>query len=214
MICGLVLNSFNRRTFGAMLAALVTAPALPAAAMTVNSAKSLVEQVVDDINAIIASGKTEAAMIKDFEQIFVNYGNVPIIARYTLGADARSMTDAQLASYTKAFQGYMARKYGKRFEILIGGEIKVRGAKKVKSFIEVMRLCATIGRSNPVWFVLDVITSLLVTNVSILIMFLELLPTGSGVSMVFSAITSCRKARQRRSRRVGFMFEFKITYQV
>ena len=42
-----------------------------------------------------------------------------------------------MAAFTKAFRGYISRKYGKRFREFIGGKIEVRGARPVKSFFEV-----------------------------------------------------------------------------
>ena len=46
----------------------------------------------------------------DFQKIFVQYGDVPIMARYALGADARTASSAQLRQFTKAFEGYISRK--------------------------------------------------------------------------------------------------------
>jgi phospholipid transport system substrate-binding protein len=43
-----------------------------------------------------------------------------------------------MSSYTKAFQGYISRKYGRRFREFIGGRIEVAEAKAVKSFFEVI----------------------------------------------------------------------------
>lgn len=114
-----------------------TALPLPALALTESSAKQLVNSVVTDINKVIASGKSESAMIRDFEKIFVRYGDVPIMARYALGPDARSASKSQLRSFTKAFQGYISRKYGKRFREFIGGEVTVKKARKIKAGYEV-----------------------------------------------------------------------------
>lgn len=108
-----------------------------AVALTEKSAATLVNRLVTDINKIINSGKSESAMYGDFERMFVKYADVPTIARYTLGADARSMSSAQLRAYTGAFQGYIARKYGKRFREFIGGRLEVQNARQVKSFYEV-----------------------------------------------------------------------------
>ena len=141
------MSTLNRRNFMTLGAGLVALPITGAAALTPNSAKSLVDKVVADINKIINSGKSEPAMIGDFETLFATYADVDIIARYTLGVDARSMSSSQLSQYRKAFQGYMARKYGKRFREFIGGEVRVRGAKQVKSFIEVQTVARLAGSS-------------------------------------------------------------------
>lgn len=130
---------FSRRSFVttacAGLAAL-TLP-LPALALTEARAASLVNEVVTEINRVIASGKSENAMIRDFEKLFVRYGDVPIMARYALGPDARTASPAQLQSFTQAFQGYISRKYGKRFREFIGGEVTVKTARKIKAGYEV-----------------------------------------------------------------------------
>ena len=129
------------------MGAIAVLPAMPAYAVTSGSAKRLVTKAVDEINTIINSGKAEAAMISDFEGVFSRYADVPIIARYTLGADARSMSEAQHSRYAKAFSGYMARKWGGRFREFEGGKIEVQSARKVKSFIEVKTFAHLRGSS-------------------------------------------------------------------
>lgn len=139
----------DRRTFiGSVSAATLTA-IVPSGAWALSDAqaKALVDNVVKDINKVIGSGKSLSGMIKDFERIFVKYGDVPIIARSALGADARRASKSQLRSYTKAFQGYMSRKYGRRFEEFVGGRIEVQGARKVKSFHEVKATAYLKGES-------------------------------------------------------------------
>ncbi|MCE8508635.1 ABC transporter substrate-binding protein [Ruegeria pomeroyi] len=130
---------FSRRSFVTTVCAGLTALALPlpALALTEARAASLVNEVVTEINRVIASGKSESAMIRDFEKLFVRYGDVPIMARYALGPDARTASPAQLRSFTQAFQGYISRKYGKRFREFIGGEVTVKTARKIKAGYEV-----------------------------------------------------------------------------
>lgn len=111
---------------------------LPAFALTAEAAKSLVEKTVADINSIINSGKSEGAMLRDFEKLFRTYADVPAIARSVLGTAARSASKGQLTAYTKAFQGYISRKYGRRFREFIGGRIDVAEAKALKSYFEVI----------------------------------------------------------------------------
>jgi len=119
----------------------------PAFAVSPNAAQSMVEDLVSDVNAVIASGASEAAMITRFGEILDRYADVPTIARYCLGVDARRATPAQLASYTSAFQGYIASKYGRRFREFVGGEVKVVGAEPVKSWVEVETTVLLRGRS-------------------------------------------------------------------
>ncbi len=142
-------NSLNRRHFlSTGLAGLaLTALPLPALAQTEASAKALVNSVVAEINRVIASGKSENAMLRDFEKIFVQYADVPIMARYALGADARSASPAQLRQFTKAFQHYISRKYGRRFREFIGGEVNVRNARKIRAGFEVRTMVKLQGSS-------------------------------------------------------------------
>lgn len=130
----------TRRGFAAGLAAsaAVLALAQPALALTSAQAKSLVDKTVADINGIINSGKSESAMLADFERLFARYADVPAIARSVLGPAARQASKAQLSAYTKAFQGYISRKYGRRFREFIGGRIEVADARAVKSYYEVI----------------------------------------------------------------------------
>ena len=132
--------TLTRRSLVAGLATATVLTALPrtAAALTADAAKSLVDKTVGDINSIINSGKSEAAMLKDFEKLFSRYADVPAIARSVLGTAARSASKAQLSAYTKAFQGYLSRKYGRRFREFQGGKIEVAEAKAVKSYFEVI----------------------------------------------------------------------------
>jgi len=115
---------------GALALAIIPAPVL---ALNTSEAKALIGRVVDDINAVINSGKSKNAMYTEFERIFVKYGDVPIIARSSLGVAWRSASSSQQQRYVQAFTTYISRKYGMRFREFIGGRIEVDSAKKVKS---------------------------------------------------------------------------------
>jgi phospholipid transport system substrate-binding protein len=121
---------YTRRTVAAMLAALPLAGA--ALALSQSDAESLIGKLTNDIFRVINSGKAENAMLRDFERIFVKYADVPVIARSSLGVARRSASKSQINAYTKAFQGYVTRKYGKRFREFIGAEIKVTKSQKSK----------------------------------------------------------------------------------
>jgi phospholipid transport system substrate-binding protein len=132
-------NDMTRRSFlttGVAFAALMALP-VPSFAVDTGQARALVDAVVGDINRIINSGQSERAMYGEFERLFVRYADVPTIARSTLGPEARSATPAQLRAFSDAFAGYMARKYGARFREFIGGQIVVRDARPVNTFVEV-----------------------------------------------------------------------------
>jgi phospholipid transport system substrate-binding protein len=139
----------TRRSLGAGFAAALVLAALPqpAAALTAEAAKELVDKTVADVNKIISSGKSEKAMLNDFEKLFARYADVPTIARSVLGTAARSASNGQLSSYTKAFQGYISRKYGRRFREFIGGKIEVAEARAVKSYYEVISTARLQGES-------------------------------------------------------------------
>jgi len=68
-------------------------------ALSMETSQAMVSALVDEVNAVIAAGKSEAAMINDFAGLFDKYSDVPTIARYCLGADARSATPAQMQAY-------------------------------------------------------------------------------------------------------------------
>lgn len=116
-------------------------------ALTTDEASRLIDRVIGDINRVINSGKSEAQMFPEFERIFSRYADVPVIARSVLGVVARQASQAQLNAFTQAFQGYIARKYGRRFREFIGGEIKVNEARQVKTFYEVKTTALLRGQS-------------------------------------------------------------------
>ncbi|GAA0297889.1 MlaC/ttg2D family ABC transporter substrate-binding protein [Rhodovulum strictum] len=118
-----------------------------AQALTQAEAARLIDQVVGDINRVINSGRSEAQMLPEFERIFARYADVPIIARSALGVAARSASAAQLRAFTEAFQGYISRKYGRRFREFIGGELKVREARPFRDFYEVRTTAVLRGQA-------------------------------------------------------------------
>jgi phospholipid transport system substrate-binding protein len=137
-----MLNNLTRRHFVGGALALAIAPLFlsprAALALTDAQAKAMVDSLVARINQVISSGKSEAAIIKDFEQIFDQYADVAIIAQSCLGPAARGLSGAQQAAYTAAFRGYITRKYGKRFREFVGGRIEVNSVKEVKTWREVV----------------------------------------------------------------------------
>ncbi len=141
--------TLTRRAFGAGFAAGAATLALPrvAIALTVEDARALVGRTIDGVNSIINSGKSESAMLGDFEKLFARYADVPVIARSALGVAAKSASKAQLSAFTKAFQGYISRKYGRRFREFIGGRIEVTDAKPLKSYFEVVSVAYLQGEA-------------------------------------------------------------------
>lgn len=148
-------NLISRRVFVAGLAA-VSLP-LPAFALSGSSAERLVESAVADINRIIASGKSESAILRDFERVFERYADVNIIALTTLGPARRTASNAEIAAFVSAFKSYFTRKYGRRFNEFVGGQIVVEGSRASKSNVEVQST-AKLRDSAPfkvTWLVSD-----------------------------------------------------------
>lgn len=116
---------------------LLSGTAIPAFAFSEAKALALIEEVIADILKIINSGKSEAAKLRDFENIFAEYGDVPIIGQLVLGADGRSASSSQKRAFAEAFKIYISHKYGRRFREMIGARIEIGEVRKVKSFYEV-----------------------------------------------------------------------------
>lgn len=139
----------TRRGFLGLLsgAFAVAAVPLPAFAVNTDAALAMIQTSVDQVYAVINSGKPVGQMLSEFEVLFARYGDVPVIARSALGPAARQTDPAQLAAYQQAFQGYIGRKYGKRFREFIGSKIEVTGAKPIKSFVAVTSVAYLNGRA-------------------------------------------------------------------
>lgn len=146
----------HRPTRRTLLTGLVTAPLVPALsalgtrpanAQTLDEARDLINRCVADINAVITSGQSESGMIREFERILVRYADVPIIAQSVLGPPARSASRAQMRAFTEAFQGYLARKYGRRFREFVGGSITVTDGRPVRNFYEVITMVNLRGEA-------------------------------------------------------------------
>ncbi len=138
--------ALNRRAVVAGFGALALMPG-QAIALTTAEASALVNRVVNDINSSIGSGRTGNALYRDFENIFARYADTAVIARSVLGADWRSINDAQRRNFTGVFQSYMARKYGRRFREFQGGRIEVTRAAPVNRYVEVNARALLPGRS-------------------------------------------------------------------
>lgn len=137
----------TRRGFLGLIAAGLALSVAPAHALDTGQASSLVQKSLDEVYAVINSGKPPAQMYRDFEAIFARYADVDIIARSALGPAARQVSAPEFAAYREAFQGYIGRKYGKRFREFVGSKIEVTGARPVKSFFAVTSVAYLKGRS-------------------------------------------------------------------
>ncbi len=137
----------SRRRFSLIAVASIVMTGAPVLALTENEARGLVDEVVGEIQKTINSGKSDAAVLKEFEKIFTRYADVNIMAQYALGSDGRSASNAQKRAFSDAFQGYIARKYGKRFRDFIGGRVEVQSVREIRAGYEVKTKAYLTGQS-------------------------------------------------------------------
>lgn len=161
-------TNLDRRTVTLGLASTMMLGPMTGPAMALSNAKAEahVTKLVAAINKVIASGKSESEMISDFEKIFIKYSDVRYLASYALGVEGRRATAAQKRSFTKAFQGYIARKYGKQFRRFIGGRLEIQSTKAVKNHVEVKTMAHLKGEApfDVTFFVSDKSGKLLFYN--------------------------------------------------
>lgn len=122
-------------------------PGRAAWALDANQASALIDKALGEVYRVINAGHPSARMYREFEAIFARYADVDVIARSALGPAARQASPQALAAYTQAFQGYIGRKYGKRFREFIGARIEVTGARPLKSFFAVTSVAYLNGRA-------------------------------------------------------------------
>ncbi|MCC1491079.1 phospholipid-binding protein MlaC [Cognatishimia sp. F0-27] len=144
-------STFSRRQFlstGTAALGLATCfPASSAFALSQNQARTMVDSLVGEINRTIDSGKSENAMIGDFEKIFLRYADTSYVAAYAMGNDGRRASTAQRRAFSQTFNAYVARKYGKRFREFIGGRLEVQDVRQRKNYIEVTTIAFLRGQS-------------------------------------------------------------------
>jgi phospholipid transport system substrate-binding protein len=123
-------SHFTRRDAMALGGSSLAAMVLPATAfaLTTRQAESLIQKVVNETLSIANSNLSQSAALDKFEDMFVQYGDVPVIARAVLGAPWRTASSAQQQAFIKAFQGYLARKYGSEFREYRGSKITITGS--------------------------------------------------------------------------------------
>lgn len=143
-----MMTNLTRRSamaFGA--AGILTAYAQPVFALTNAQAETLVTSAVADINNIIASGASVGSMIQSFEGVFASYADTAYVAAFALGNSGRAASTDQRRAFSRAFGGYLADKYGRRFNEFAGGTIVVQGARSVDNYVEVQTVADLPGQS-------------------------------------------------------------------
>jgi len=127
----MVTDPLSRRRLLAIAAAAALLPAAPARATTEAQARALVDAVAAELTSIVNSGGSLAQMIARFEGVFGRFADMDVIARSVLGPVARQASAQQLARFSAAYQGYLARKYGRAlFGGYSGGQVQVTGVSK------------------------------------------------------------------------------------
>ncbi len=152
-------NNPTRRSVIAQAGAVMAVAIMPQTALALSDteARALINAALGEVNAAIASGKQGPALYAAFDQIFVRYADVNVIAQSALGVAARRATPAQMKAYVTAFRGYMSRKYGRRFREFKGSRFEITGARPVKSFYEVKSIAYMPGEApfEVLWHVSD-----------------------------------------------------------
>lgn len=177
----------GRRQFLAAAGAFGVMAGMPpmAWALSPDDAARLVNDLSTELGQL--SGQSAATIAPRFEQILDRYADMPIIAQSVLGVEWRSASQAQRDAFTRAFRGYVARKYGARFGEFQGGSIAVTEARTIRSFVEVRSRASLPGQSpvEVIWLVSD----------------------GSGRARVFNLLIEGVDLRTTESQEIGAMLD-------
>ena len=101
---------------------------VPAFAINTNQATGLVDTVIRELMGVVNSSSSEGQAIASFERTLSRHGDMGVIARSVLGQPWRSASSGQKANFTRALQGYLARKYGREFREYKGSQIDILNA--------------------------------------------------------------------------------------
>lgn len=137
----------TRRGFLGLVAMGGVMAVTPARAMTADQASAAIQRSVDEVLSVINSGQPPAQLFAAFERIFTQRADIDAIARSALGPTARQMDAGSFAQFRQAMTGYIARKYGRRFQEFLGSRIEVGAARPLKSFWAVRSTAYLNGRS-------------------------------------------------------------------
>lgn len=122
----------NRRLFLAMTAASAFAAAAPltvAHAKDAEAARAFVQNVSNDILALIRSPAPQATKRAEFMAAMERYANLRQVAGFALGRYQRTIPDALKPRYIEAFKRFVAATYVDRFGEYAGETITVGGAR-------------------------------------------------------------------------------------
>lgn len=123
-------DPLRRRLLGAALIGCVSlALPRPVTAAGTDAAAALVASISADLTVLVNSGKSETQLYGDFERLLARYADMQAVAAASLGPPWRAASQAERRAYVAAFQGYLARKYGRQFRDFRSAQIKVTGAR-------------------------------------------------------------------------------------
>ena len=110
-------------------AAAVTLLPMPALAINTGQASQLVDAIIRETMGVVNSSASEAQALAAFEKTLASYSEMGLIARSVLGQPWRAASSAQQTAFTRAFQAYVARKYGREFRSYRGSDITILDAQ-------------------------------------------------------------------------------------
>ena len=141
----------SRRRFllGAVLASGLIAALRPAAAANTAEAEALVAKLAGELTALVNSGRSEGQIYAGFEGILQRYADMPAVAASALGPPWRGASAGQRQAFVAAFQGYLARRYGRQFREYRNARINVTGTRDGgKAGVLVSTMVVRPGKEN------------------------------------------------------------------
>ncbi len=124
-------NELTRRSvvLGLVAVGALAAVGGPVRAASTAQASALVTTLAQELTQIVKSGRSESQVIGAFQGILSRYADMPAVAASVLGPPWRGASGGQRQAFVAAFQGYLARKYGKQFRDYKDAQITVTGAQ-------------------------------------------------------------------------------------
>lgn len=144
-------ESFSRRAALAFGAAAVASVVLPggARAATTDQAIALVNKISAELIQIVRSSQSDAAALAQFERMFLQYGDVNVIARSVLGPPWNSLNGSQQSAFVSAFQDYLSNKYGTQFREFRDAQVRITGAQDFGAKGILVKTVVSYGREAP-----------------------------------------------------------------
>ena len=116
----MVLNRRAVLATGLASAAMATVGVAPALALSAEQAKTHVQATIEELMALLRQPGDAASRAPELRRIMETRGNLPQIARFSAGRVWREMTPEQQQRFVRAFSGYVAATYSRRFNEYAG----------------------------------------------------------------------------------------------